>query len=227
MSIADVEELGLAFGTPHLVEKLAVGVDALANEVEVLLHLVHLCLLRGVRSGDGFVEVLHVAIDLVKCDFGYRKSGLLLADLAKYPWVSNRVASDHHSGSSGVVQNLAGFAGRSYVSVGEDWAIDPLGGSLDKVVMDLGAIHLLDGAAVETEEVYLMLVYEIEDSFEIFRILESNAHLDGEESRDAFAQGSEDLVDFLRVAQETATTLLFVNCGGGTAHVEIDASDGV
>lgn len=227
VAVADFEELVFGFGSSHLVHELAFGVDALTDEVEVLLHLVDLSLFWGVRLFDGGVEVFDVAVDLVKGDFGYGEACLVFADLAEDPGVANGVASDHDAGGSGVVEDLAGFGGGGDVAVGEQGAVDAFGGAFDEVVVDLGAVHFLDGATVQAEEVDLVLVDEVEDGFEVLGVFEADAHFDGEESGDGLAEGAEDLVDFLRVAEESAAAVLFVDGGGGAAHVEIDAGDGV
>lgn len=152
---------------------------------------------------------------------------MVFADLAEDPGVADGVAADHDAGGSGVVEDLAGFGGGGDVAVGEEGAVDSFGGAFDEVVVDFGAVHFLDGAAVQAEEVDLVLVDEVEDGLEVFCILESDTHLDGEESGDGLAEGAEDLVDFLGVAQESAAAVLFVDGGGGAAHVEVDSGDGV
>lgn len=64
-----------------------------------------------------------------------------------------------------------------------------------------------------------MFVYEIEDGFEVFCILESDTHFNGEESGAGLAEGAEYAVDFFGVAQESAAALFFINGRGGAAHV--------
>lgn len=149
MAIADFEELVFGFGSSHLVEEFAFGIDALSYEVEVFLHLGDVALFGGFGSLDGVVEFFDVLVDFVKCDFGYGLSVLFFSDLAEDPGVADGVTSDHDSGSSGVVEDLAGFCGGGDVAVGEEGAAYALDGFFDEVVVDLASVHFFDGAAVQ------------------------------------------------------------------------------
>ena len=71
-----------------------------------------------------------------------------------------------------------------------------------------------------------MLCDDREDLVEAFLAVETDAHLDGEESGDLLTHGADELVDLSGVAQESAADVLAIYLGRRAAHIEVDAGDG-
>jgi len=57
VAVADREEFGFRFRPAHVVEKRARGIDALTDEVQILLHLLHLRRLANFRRLDRGVKL--------------------------------------------------------------------------------------------------------------------------------------------------------------------------
>ena len=91
------------------------------------------------------------------------------------------------------------------------------------LVVNLAAVHLLDRASVQAEQVDPVLVDQFEDWLEVFGRIESDPHLDREKAVDRIAQGAQDGVDLDRIAQESSADILVVHLGRGASHIEVDA----
>lgn len=78
---------------------------------------------------------------------------------------------------------------------------------------------------MDAQEVDAVFIDEFEDAVEWRRIIESDAHLDGEKTGYDGAKGGENFSDARRVAQKTAADVFLVNLGRGAAEIEIDPGD--
>jgi len=227
MAVADGEELGFGERAAHVVEEGAGGVHALADEVEVFLHLGDVELFGEVGPLRGAVEVFDIAADVGEGEARDGLAGELFAALTEDPRVSDGVASDHDARGAGRGDDGGGFGGGGDVAVGEHGAADAGDGVGDGVVVNFAAIHLFHGAAVHGEEVDAVLVDQVEDAVVVARILEADTHFDGEEAGYGGAESGEDFTDFLGFAQEAAADVFLVNFRRGAAEVEVDAGDRV
>ena len=225
MAVAHGEEFGLGHRAAHVVQERAVGVHALANEVEVFLHL-------GDEGALGHARCLRLAIEpgdvFAHVGEGDGRDGLAgesFSALPENPRIADGVAADHHAGRTGRGEHHSGAVGRSNVAVGQHGTADAARRGGDEVVVHVAAIALLDRAAMHAEQVDGMLVHQTEEAFEVVRRVEAEAHLHGEETWHGAAQCSEEFVHFGRIAQEATPDVLLVDLRGGATQVEVNAGN--
>src|SRR4051812_34334263 len=152
MLIADAEELRLGFRATHVVQKRAGWVHALTDEVEVLLHLVHVIALEQSWRLSRAEESLHVFAHIAKRDARDRSTAKNLAALAEDPRVADRVTADHDTGGAGLGNDRYGTFRGGHVAVGQHGAAGAGHGLRDPIVMHFAPVHFLHGAAVDREQ---------------------------------------------------------------------------
>ena len=113
------------------------------------------------------------------------------------------------------------------IAVGEDGTGDGGDGAGDVIVMDFGAVHFLDGAAVDGEEVEGMFREDGQEFVEDLRGIEAEAGFDGELDGDGVAQRAEDGVHARGFAEQAAAGAFAIDDGRGAAEIEVNGGDGV
>src|SRR5690606_23212528 len=98
------------------------GIHALADEVEVFLHLVDEDQLAQPGGGGGGVESADVVVHLAERDGLHGPAGEGVAALGEDPRVADGVAADHDAGRAGLAQHAHGGGGGGDVAVGEHGA---------------------------------------------------------------------------------------------------------
>lgn len=226
--VADVEEFRFIPCAADFVEEGACGFDADAEEVHMFFGAGDEAGGARVVGAEDVEELLDIAEDVVS---GGELDGEVLevlADLGEQPGVTDGAAADHEAEGAGGLEDGVGFGGGADVAIGEDGAGEGLGGLADEFVAHWGAVHFVDGAAVDREEVEVMFSEDGDELVEDLGGVEPDAGFDGESGcGDGIAQGAEDGVDLLGVAEEAATGAFAVDHGCGAAEVEVDGGDGV
>jgi WG containing repeat len=225
-SFADAEEIGAGIDAADFVEKTAGGFDADAEVVHVFLHLLHLRGFADIRRADGIVEGADVIQDVEAGGNEERFATEFLPDLMEEPGIADDAAADHETARAGEGQDFAGLAGGVNIAVGQDGAGQGGDGTGNEIVMDLGAVHFADGAAVHGKQVKRMFRENGQQFLEDVGRIEAEARLDGELDGNGLAQRAEDGVHAFRFAQQATAGAFAVNDGRGTAEVEVNGGHG-
>src|SRR5215204_4067313 len=176
---SDVEEFLLGADAANLVEKLASGFDADADVVEVFLHFLDVgALVAG--QAHCLEESTNIGQNIVTTREEERLATLLLADLVKEPGIANGAATDHKSARAGEAKDFVGFGCGVDVAVGENRAGDRFDGAGDEIVMDSRAIHFVNGAAMDGEEIERVFRENRQQFVEYLGRMETDACFHGE-----------------------------------------------
>src|SRR2546421_416873 len=98
---ADAEELRLGTDAPNLVQEFSARIDSKPDEVQILLHLLHLRRFANLGRLHRGVELPNVLEHIQSARLEHPFASLLLPDLMKNPWIANRAAPDHQPARAG------------------------------------------------------------------------------------------------------------------------------
>jgi len=99
--VADAEKLRFGFRAAHGVDESSVGIDALADKVEVFLHFADMQAFWNRRCTCCLIEAFDIFAHVAEGDLFDRLGGELLAALAEYPGIADGMAADHDAGGLG------------------------------------------------------------------------------------------------------------------------------
>ena len=80
---------------------------------------------------------------------------------------------------------------------------------------------------MHAQQIDAVLVDQLQHGRVVRGRIETDAHLDGEQSGHGIAQSAKQRVDFGGVAQQAAADVFLVNFWSRATHIEVDAGDGV
>ena len=118
MAVTDGVELGLRLGTAHLVEEFPVFIDAEADEVKELLHMIDVIAPLQVGSTRCHDQIFDVGADIPERGLEKGLTGKVLTQLAKDPGVAYAGSADHEPSTTRLVQYPLTFGYGSDVTVG-------------------------------------------------------------------------------------------------------------
>ena len=219
---ADAEEIRLRRHPADGVQKLSRGFHAEADEVQILLHVLHLGEFAHVGRAHRLVKRVDIRQHVAARGAGEGLASPMLADLMEEPRVPDRAPPDHQTARAREREHFGSLFGRIHVAIRQHRTWELRRRARDEIVMHRAAIHLLHGAPMHGEQVERMLREDRQQFVEHRRVIEAQPGLYCEGDFHRIPKRPEDRINPPRLAQQTSARAFPVNDRRRTAEVQID-----